>query len=157
MISTMMRRDLDFRDFDPLIADLNRLRDEGYERVGNWSLSQACDHLAIFIRGSMDGFDRMLPWIVRATVGRLLLRWVLNSRKMKAGLKVPKDFLPQSPREDDQAVASLVELIERFRNHKGPCRPSPLFGNLSHQQWSQLHLIHAAHHLSFLVPGADSA
>jgi hypothetical protein len=49
-------------------------------------------------------------------------------------------------------VQSLIPLIERFGDHQGGYQPSPLFGAPSREEWSGLRLIHAAHHVSFLVP-----
>ncbi len=151
----MERRKLDFRDFNDLLGDLQRLRG-GYLRAGNWTLSQVCDHLAIFFRGSLDGFGRMMPWLVRVTLGKLILRSILRNRGMRSGVKVPAHFLPGDPREDAAAADELAGLVERFRRHEGPLHPSPLFGRLSREQWTELHLIHASHHMSFLVPEGRS-
>jgi len=150
------RRPLDFQDLGQVIGDVQDLRRRGYTRAGNWTLAQVADHLAIFFRGSLEGFSRRMPWIVRALVGKPILGLILRKRRMRAGVQVPQVFLPGDPRDDEVAVEQLVGLIERFRNHTGPLQPSPLFCHLTRQQWTDLHLIHAAHHLSFLLP-ADKA
>jgi hypothetical protein len=61
-----MRHSLQFDNFDQVAQDLHLLQSQGYERGGNWTLGQICDHLAIFLRGSMDGFATRLPWLLQA-------------------------------------------------------------------------------------------
>ena len=41
------RRHLDFHDFDAVTADVENLHKRGYTKLGNWDLSQVCNHLAI--------------------------------------------------------------------------------------------------------------
>ena len=151
------RRKLDFHEIDPLVAELQRLRDGGYRRSGQWSLSQICDHLAIFVRGSLGEFQKLLPWPLRFFVGKPLLRKLLRTRTMHPGRRVPAVLLPGAARDDAAAVDALVQLLRQFRDHRGPLRPNPLFGELSREQWTQMHLIHAAHHLSFLTPTSATA
>ena len=50
------------------------------------------------------------------------------------------------------AVARLKDAYARWRQHTGPLYPSPLFGLLPREMITRGHLVHAAHHLSFLVP-----
>jgi hypothetical protein len=147
----MNRRPLDFRTFDEVRADLDRLR-AGYQKGGNWSLGQVCNHLAIFVRGSLDGFTGPRPpWFLRM-IGPFLLRRMIKNRRMPEGVKVPAHFQPQASAEDSREVQELQDLLRRFEKHQGPLHPSPLGGELSYDTWRELHLIHCAHHLSFLQP-----
>ena len=146
------RRELEFQDLGEVIGELHGLRDNGYDRAGAWTLGQVSDHLAVFFRGSLDGFTQKVPWIIRALFGRMIFRSIIRRRGMRAGIKVPKSFLPQDVRDDHVAVDELTQLIDRFRNHEGEYEPSPLFGHLTRHEWTQLHLVHCAHHISFLVP-----
>ncbi|MCC6125923.1 MAG: DUF1569 domain-containing protein [Pirellulales bacterium] len=148
----MPRRSLQFQGLNDAIDDIRLLQRVGYERRGNWSLGQICDHLAIFFRGSLDGFDTKFPWIVRATVGKFVLRRIFEAGKMRTGVKVPKRFLPAGVRADAVAADELVELIDRFGRKSEPLEPSPIFGPLTKEEWTKLHLIHCAHHLRFLMP-----
>jgi hypothetical protein len=60
--------------------------------------------------------------------------------------------MPADRVEDDAGIDRLVGAIDRYVNHTGPVRPSPLLGKLTRAEWDQIHLIHASHHLSFIVP-----
>lgn len=146
----MNRRSLDFHSFDKVIADLDRLQ-TGYEKGGNWSLGQVCNHLGIFVRGSLDGFTTPRPpWLLRL-IGPLLVRRMLKKRAMPVGIKVPAHFQPKDGTEDAREVQDLKDLLQRFDQHRGPVHPSPL-AKMSYDTWRDLHLIHCAHHLSFLHP-----
>src|SRR5205823_8984937 len=62
----MKRRALDFRTIDEAVAEIDRLQKGGYEKGANWSLGQICNHAAIFVRGSIDGFTGPPPpWFIR--------------------------------------------------------------------------------------------
>jgi hypothetical protein len=56
--------------------------------------------------------------------------------------------------DEAAAVERFKQAIERLRAHPGELHPSPFFGYLTPQQWRDLHLIHCAHHLGFLLPKA---
>ena len=53
------------------------------------------------------------------------------------------------------AVAYPGALQFAFETLKTEPFPHPFFGPLTKQQWNDLVLIHAGHHLSFLVPNAS--
>ena len=55
----MERRHLDFNDFDSVSVDVGNLRQRGYTKVGNWTLGQICEHLAMGMRMSIDGDPRL--------------------------------------------------------------------------------------------------
>ena len=60
----MQRRQLDFRDFDALTAEVERLK-SGYTKVGNWELGEVCHHLGRTMQSSLDGFKEKAPWLLR--------------------------------------------------------------------------------------------
>ena len=63
---------------------MSKLQAMGYQRCGNWTLGQICHHLAIFMRGSLDGFSWKIPWIFRVTIGRLF-SWDASAVKEDGG------------------------------------------------------------------------
>ncbi|MBM3464879.1 MAG: DUF1569 domain-containing protein [Armatimonadetes bacterium] len=73
-MSTVKRRSLDLRDFDTLLADVDRLHAQGYDRAGSWSLGQCCTHLSKFIEKSTRGFEVKAPWSRTSTVDALSAR-----------------------------------------------------------------------------------
>ena len=148
------RRTLHFERMDQILAEATRLAAGPYQRRGNWSLGQICDHLARTIQGSLDGLPFTAPWYVRIFARLMKGRW-LNG-KMPAGFNLPEKAAAHlvGPEPSDAAgLATLRAAIERFQSE--PKRaPSPVFGTMSNDDWIKLHCRHSELHLSFLQPGA---
>jgi hypothetical protein len=156
MGATLQRRALVFTDWDSLLADVERLHIDGYDRLGNWELAQMCDHLSLTLESSLDGFAFKVPWIVRATFGPFLLRRVIKTGRMGDGIKVPEGATRQTSSDATAAVERFRRAVERVRSHTGPFQPHPLVNRSSADDWRQIHFIHCAHHLSLLVPRAKA-
>lgn len=148
----MTPRDLSFASFDEVRAELDRLRRTGYDKAGVWDLAQVCDHLNYFMAGTIDGHQFRVPWIFKVIFGRMVLKRILTQRKMKRGVFTPQKPLPASGGDEDATVNKLKETIGRFEAHRGDFVDSPFFGHLTPEQWHEMHLIHAAHHLGYLIP-----
>jgi hypothetical protein len=147
----MTRRELKFVDFAAVRAELDCLQ-RGYDKAGTWDLAQAGHHLNFFVTGSLDGHQFRVPWLFKVLFGRMVLRRVLSGGKMKTGVFTPQKPLPEPGGDADTAVANLKATLARFDQHQGEFRDSPFFGHLTPDQWRDLHLIHCAHHLAFLIP-----
>lgn len=152
------RRDLKFGSFDEVIDDIENLRAKGYDKAGKWNLAQICRHLAEWMRFAIDGYPRngcvigSILWLAKITIGKKALRNAIRTNKMPPG--GPTNPSTVSPPESDEtaAVDKLKGVIARFRVHTGECHPSPLYGSWTRDECLRLNLVHAAHHLSFLVP-----
>lgn len=150
----MKRRSLDFHSGDEVIADINRLRESGYTRTKNWNLTQICEHLAATMNGGMDGFGFRLPWILRATIIKWGFRYALRKRKLLSGAPTFKFLKPKmdAKADDDAVIDQCIETIRRADAFDGSLAEYALLDNLTADQWREFMWIHAAHHLSFLVP-----
>jgi hypothetical protein len=152
------RRELRFESLADAVRDAERLLAAGYVRVGNWSVGQCCGHLANWLRYPIDGFPRMplalrpVAWLVRTTVGPRIGRRMLATRRMGDGWQTIPVSVPGAGTDDAAAVAEYRRAVERWEGHAGPLHPSPLFGAMPKDDWRVGHCVHAAHHLSFLVP-----
>jgi hypothetical protein len=153
----MQRRSLDFRDADAVIADIRRLHQGGYTKLGKWNLAQMCDHLRATLRLGLDGSDRRLPWIVRTAITGPIFRHVIKTRRMKTGLPVPKELVPTSPDgpDDPAAIEACIATLQEARDATGPLPKHPV-ADLTVDQWKQVNWVHCAHHLSFLIPKAQT-
>ena len=151
--TTAKRRSLNYPTFAEMIQDLETLREVGYERTGNWTLSDACNHLALVVEQCMDGFPKNYPWIMRKMARWLFLKKMLRRQKSTRRFEAPAFLQPPSEQDDAVAVERLTKAIERFQAHSEDLQPSPIFGKLTKEQWQEIHLWHAEHHLSFLHPG----
>lgn len=153
----MARRTLNWTTLDDAVADARMLHETGYERAGNWDLSQVVGHLTIFIQASINGFSisvpGVVPWLMRVTGQKTKF---FRTRKVPSGLPIPKRLRVTAsaagPQEEERALQQFVAAVEKFKHHTGSHAPSPVLGPLDHDEWSNFHVIHAMHHLSFLSP-----
>ncbi|MBX9789138.1 MAG: DUF1569 domain-containing protein [Pirellulales bacterium] len=146
------RRRLDFHTWPAALADIDQLHQTGYQRAGNWDLSQILDHVGEGLRTATRGNKNQGPWIVRKLLGPIILKRILKQRRMKAGIKVPQWWLPGPKHDESAAVDKFRADLSAFEKMITTPFPHPFFGQLSKAQWNDLILIHAAHHLSFLTP-----
>lgn len=148
----MTRRTVRFQDLDAVVQQAEQLLAEGYTREGKWSLGQMSEHLALAIERSMDGFPSLMPAPVRWLVRWLALGKVLRHERIHRAVPAPKYLMPADQVEDQAGVNRLRAAVARFQRHPGPWHPSPIFGELTPDQWREVHLWHSEHHLSFLQP-----
>lgn len=154
---TIARRELKFAELDDIVRDADRLLAAGYERVGAWDLGQVCGHVTEWMTYPIDGFPkaplpiRLMLRIARATLGRKMFEKVVRDG-MSAGRPTMPQSVPSSGGDAAAAVAALRAAVGRWKAHTGGVHPSPLFGRMTKDEATKLQLVHAAHHLSFLVP-----
>lgn len=146
------RRTLDYRSYDELLADADKLSHGNVKAIGNWSAGQVFQHLATAYNGSIDGLPAPFPWYMRF-MARLFKKKILAG-SMPPGLKVPSELakvvMPE-PTATEEGLANLHAAVERLQRE--PHRANnPIFGKLSREEWDRVHLIHANLHMSFLIP-----
>ena len=155
---TVARRTVKFDTLDAAVADAEALLSKGYEKTGQWSLGQCCGHLANWLGFAMDGFPkapvpiRMFLWIARNTIGPGKLKQYLANGDMGTGKPTMPQSVPAPGGDDRDGVAKFRETVDRAKMFAGTPRPSPFFGPMDREAWVKLNCVHAAHHLSFLVP-----
>lgn len=143
------RRHLRFNSYEEFLAEVDRLA-RGHRALGNWDLAQICIHLAGVQDYSIDGTRSSLQWgpLKQATLGRVvrcIMLWWRYIPERQGSLKPP-------PAPDiDEARRQLADSVRRITTQKMRAR-HPIFGRLTQAQWHRFHLIHAEHHLSFVVP-----
>ena len=153
------RRKLEFGDWDEVISNLRQL-ESGYQQHKAWNLEQSARHIDDWIRFPMDGFPKQpifmrgFLWVLRTLFGKSTLKSILAERRMKDGIPTAPQtvYEAKSPESERKAVEDLIKTIERFRAWDKPLFDSPFFGPTDHETASKLHLVHAAHHLSWLEP-----
>ncbi|MCE9590174.1 MAG: DUF1569 domain-containing protein [Planctomycetes bacterium] len=150
----MKPRELDLRDFDGVLDEVRRLRADGYEKAGNWDLAQMCQHIAIPIRDSMDGFSFEAPLAIRVLGPLVFKKRIFSTRRLRDGIKAPREIEPPPGLDADTEIRNLEALITRFRAHTGALHPSPFLGEMDKTEWEQFNTIHASHHLRYLIPRA---
>lgn len=153
-VPNVTRRRLDFRSWDALLADVDRLARAGYDRAGRWSLAQALDHVGAGLRVALTGSSRRMPWLMRRSARAVAMPIMRRWRWIPAGIPAPWWWQPQVPPDADDAtaVARFRDEVAAFLAHAGPYHPHPAFDRIDRDAYADLMLIHASHHLGFLVP-----
>jgi hypothetical protein len=145
------RRQLHFNNLDEILADVEQLAQGKVKALGNWSPGQILEHLAKTMNGSIDGMGFQASWPLRMIV-RLFKRRFLTT-PMPPGWQLKNESaaaLMPPPIEWEEALTHFRGAIARRKAEK-KCAPSPVFGPLNYDEWTQLHCRHAELHLSFLV------
>ena len=150
----MVRRELHFNSLDEVVADAERLvASPSTKMLGNRPLGELLAHLAMGINGSMDGASFKIPWFIRLFAPLVKRRMLSNP--MSAGFNLPKDAeatLYPPVASTQEGLQELRTAVNRLRTEKMTAK-NPVFGKLTPEEWTQLHLRHAELHLSFAVPG----
>jgi hypothetical protein len=146
------RRKVSFTTLQDILTDAERLSGGPIKTLGNRSPGQIFSHLARAMNESIDGSSVKVAWYIRLLVG--LMRKKMLAGPMPPGFKLPPDAekaLWPGPTSTQEGLTALKQAIARLE--RDPHRaPSPVFGPMTKDEWNQLHLNHAALHLSFLAP-----
>ena len=135
-----------------MLADAERLSSGPITTLGNWSPGQIYRHLAIAFNGSIDGFGVTFPWFMRAMAKPFKKKLVTGA--MPPGIKMPKNLakvVMPPPTTTEEGLSELRAAVARLEREPHRAR-HPVFGELSNEEWNQVHLNHSKLHMSFLVP-----
>ena len=148
----MQRRELNFKSFDEIINEIRYLQTKGYTKIANWNLGQICKHISYYMKGSLDGFEKNFPWIIRVTYGKYLKNNLFSTPISKPNqITDPKSVFPDLS-DEKEAIETAIKMLNRLKENKEQLKPSSIMGDLSNEEWSYLHRRHFAQHLSFLIP-----
>lgn len=154
--TTPGRRTLRYADFAAINDDVARLLAAPHRTVGRWSLAQICEHLAAVTRSLVD-LPASTPFDPSKACTPEQKRQIFESGQLPEGIPLPPNReAPASPPESapDQAEALRAALEHFAASPTGPVIKHRVFGPLDRDEWDRLVRIHAAHHLSFVVPEA---
>jgi hypothetical protein len=145
------RRALRYSTFQQMLDDVHLLAARPNRQLGNWTLGQICQHLAVAMDSAIDGPPFKPSWVVRL-VGPLLKKRVLT-RGLDPGFQLPKRPTKLRPAEVSTAdgVAALNRAVERQQRDSAR-QPHIVFGKFTNDEWTQFLLRHAELHLSFILP-----
>lgn len=145
------RRVVNFHDMHDIAADVDFLDDASLAPIANWTPAQNLEHVTRLIEASLDGFDFDAPWYVKLGVkvigGRLL------TKGFPAGLTPPKGAEKLIPGDDvtwADARDHFRSVMARLDRGAKMNMRSPLFGEMTHEKWVQVHCRHAELHLGFV-------
>jgi len=147
-----MLRSVKFSDLNEAQLELVRISEaKAVETAGVWSLYQIYTHLAESFENSISAYPRKpLPRFVRKTIGRIVFNRMLKKGVMPHG--APNPTAPKIREEGDvrAAYSRLRKAIEKFHKHDGQMAVHPTFDRLTKEEFTVLHRLHIANHLSFV-------
>jgi len=152
------RRPLQFATLDEAIADAESLLAKGYEPLGKLDLAQVCGHLTAWLNYPLDGYPplelhaRPFYWLVKITVGHRILDEVLAKNAMPSVTTSAPQSIPAPGGDPAKAIRDYADSAARWLNSAGAVPASPLFGVQPKDKITHLQRVHAANHLSFLIP-----
>lgn len=148
------KRPLRFATLDDMLADVNHLRTAGYTKLGEWELPRMMDHIAKQMTMLLEPDGPRVPWPVQWIARWAIHRMAVRKKYLPFKAKAAASLKPSPDATDASAYASLLAAVERLRALKGDLIDTHAFGKMSRHDYIQMQLVHAAHHLSFLVPKA---
>jgi hypothetical protein len=153
IIQAPKRRRLRFDTHEQIVDECRALAGRPTRELGNWSLSDICQHLATAMDLCIDGdVPFSVPLRIRF-LARLARRRILRDG-LPTGFKLPpraEAVLYRKPANIDAAIAALEKGIARLKTTTKRVA-HPALGKMNAAQWDLFHLRHAELHLSFIVP-----
>lgn len=147
-------REITLRSWDDLEREIDAVeaadRAGTLQTCGNWSAGKILGHIAAWIDFAFDGYPMNPPWFVRI-IGRMIKGPMLNQSRVKPGFRIrgaPEGTYGVAEMSVPEGAARLRKAIARF--HTKQPGPNPIFGPLTRDEWTRIHLNHAALHLGFL-------
>lgn len=136
-------------------ALLQRLAGEPLVSRQGWSPAEVFNHCAQSIDFSIDGYPELKPAWFRQTVGPLAFSVFAARGAMRHPLDQPIPGAPaiDSPVAVSDALARLQQAFSRFAAHQGALQPHFAYGELSHADYAEAHVLHLYNHLSLIQRG----
>ena len=89
---------------------------------------------------------------MRHTVSPAYLNYLLRGNALPRGIPAPLGTAPPAEVPDLDGLTRYEAELDRLRGFHGVPHDSPIFGPVGAEKLRTLSCVHAAHHLSFLVP-----
>jgi len=122
-----MRRSLQFENLEQVIAEVDSLLAQGYEKSGNWSLGQICWHMRLTMQSNMSGYPTWM--VVLGFPLRPLLRFFglprLLAGTSPAGIPTAGMLAPANAMADAAVVDASRTCLNAFALWRQPLPPHP--------------------------------
>lgn len=127
--------------------------------LDGWSPAQVFNHCAQSVEYSIDGYPQLKPAWFRHSVGPLAFSVFSARGAMRHALDeaIPGAAALGVPSGQTEALQRLQEAFARFAVHRGPLQPHFAYGELSHDEYAQAHVMHLYEHLALIRPLGDHA
>lgn len=137
---------------EPMLDYLRSLRTSEIEFAGKWNAVQTFHHLAQSVEYSMLGYPEAKSQLFQSTLGRIAFHAFSEKKQIRHNLEEP---IPGAPMliaigNKEEAINRLISALQAFQSYTGKLSPHFAFGNLTHAQYEQAHVMHIQNHFQLL-------
>jgi hypothetical protein len=150
--SKASRRPLKFKTPEELNSELDRLRRVETKQRGNWTVPQACRHLAMIIEGNLNPPPSDVPTPEETAMKEKFFGMVMGDTGMPENLPIGNPDLIPPPDCTDAEIDRLKAAFQKLTSYPHKCIKVGRCGPVPVAELIPLHLAHCAHHLSFHIP-----
>ncbi|MGL2967502.1 DUF1569 domain-containing protein [Flavobacterium sp. XGLA_31] len=136
-------------DNDIFISRINSLSPESKAQWGKMTVDQMLSHCQAPLDFTFGHMPMRANFVMRL-FGKMLKKKVFASTEFKKNSPTAPDFIRTKHYDFDQAKNELIQKIEIFSSlGKDAIKTTnhPFFGELTYDEWSQMHTMHLDHHL----------
>ncbi|MBX9913531.1 MAG: DUF1569 domain-containing protein [Pseudomonadaceae bacterium] len=133
---------------------LDRFANTALASHQGWNPAQVFNHCAQSVDFSMDGYPELKAAWFRSSLGRAAFSVFASRGAMRHPLNqaIPGAPALDQPSDPALALARLQVAFSRFAAHTGALQPHFAYGQLSHAEYAQAHVLHLYNHLSLITP-----
>ena len=142
------KRKLRLQNADEIAAEVRRLRRrifKGGELVAAAGLLWPLNTIMTFTMSPGPHAPIQVDAAAKARLAQILREGEVPQ------IKAPERVVPPE-QVGDEIIEQFLATLERLKGFGGPFAPHRLFGEMPHEDYVRMHMIHASHHLGHLVP-----
>lgn len=133
-----------------LFSMLKNIPPQDLQFSGQWNSFQILTHLAQSVEFSMTGYPSHKSELFKSMIGKSAFKLFSQKGRMFHNLEelIPgtAELAPQGLTE--QAMARLINALEKFSQFQLPLAPHFAYGELSHEDYALAHVMHVYDHFS---------
>ncbi|MCB1176729.1 MAG: DUF1569 domain-containing protein [Leptospiraceae bacterium] len=148
-----MVKEVRLHSLEESLTELEKLENaKSITTTGNWDINQIFEHMAQSIEYSLSGYPDNKPYIIRKTIGRIVLSKFLGQGYMSHDLNSPIPGAPTLNKNPDfkPGISRLKNAIYSFINYTGEPKIHFVYDSVSKKEYDKIHAMHIANHLSAL-------
>ena len=136
-------------DNQELISRIHKVTPESKAQWGKMNAAQMLSHC----HGPIDvafGDLNLKANFFMLLLGKIVKNKILNSAEFKKDSPTAPAFIRNEPCDFEQSKADLIQKINHFSELGEKAIKTtkhPFFGEMTHEEWDKLHVMHLEHHL----------
>ncbi|MBF6640988.1 DUF1569 domain-containing protein [Flavobacterium sp. J49] len=136
-------------DNDLIISRIHQLTPESKALWGKMTVDQMLSHCQAPLDFAFGKIPMKANFLMRM-IGKLVRNKILSSKEYKRNSPTAPAFIRKGTYDFEQAKNGLIERINIFSEQGQNAIKTtkhPFFGEMTYEEWSQMHTMHLDHHL----------